>query len=641
MTAQLKATLTTAQLKAVRDGVAARGSSGLWVSGLFLFSMLLLFVGERLLAGTGTPRLVLGVLAGLGMLGALAVRLVRRGKVPVGARKVEGLILVCYAGAVVAVLLYLGQSELVMEPLQASGALAAGKTAERLQGALYALFPVIWLCSMLPLLFAEISYAPMDLNRTVEVKRVVRSAGSGLVVATTVCMAFLFNFIASEYDKKVDLSYFKTTRPSESSRKMVQNLSVQTRAVLFFPGANEVQEQVEGYFQELEAASNKFKVEVRDHALEPTLAKEYSVSDNGVVVLVQGKKNQQVQLGTKLERAKGKLKKLDSEFQGAFLKLSRASKVAYLTVGHEERSGEDRDKMAGSSIRMLRDALQKLNYQVRDLGISEGLANEVPADATLVIIVGPRKAFMDSEDKALVKYLGAGGKVMLLIDPETGLDMAGLLGPMGLKYTPVTLAHDRLHIRATYTPADRHFLITNRFSSHASVSSLSQNASRLSMVLLGAGRLDEIPAADPKDKPSVQFTVHAMPDTFADEDGDHAFTAGKEKRGAFELGAVSTVQVPGAKGDKAQGRLLVLGDSDVATDQVLRQVVGAGAFVMDGIKWLGGDEKIIGETASEEDIRIVHSRKEDQIWFYLTIFAMPALVLGGGLLFTLRRRRRS
>ena len=626
----------------VNDGGTRRGFSGLWISGLLAISMLLLFVGERLLSGTGTPRLVLGVLAGLGLLGALVVRLIRRGKVAREARSVEGLILLCYAGAILSVLLYLAQSDLVLDPLKASGALAGGKLAEQIQGGLYALFPVVWLCSMLPLLFAEISYAPMDLARTVERKRVGYSAGSGLVVAATVCMAFAFNYMASEYDKKVDLSYFKTTRPSDASLKMVKNLSVATKAVLFFPGANEVQEQVEGYFQELDAASPKFSVEVKDHAMEPALAKEYSAADNGVVVLVQGKKNQQVQLGTKLKRAKGKLKKLDSEFQAIFLKLNRPTKVAYLTVGHEERTGQDRADQPGTSVRLLRDALQKLNYNVRDLGMAEGLANEVPADATLVIIAGPQKAFMEAEEKALVKYLRKGGKVMLLLDPEPGLTMAGLLGPMGLKYTPVPLAHDRLHVRATYTPADRHFLITNRFSSHASVSSLSQNSSRLSLVLLGAGRLEEVPPVDAQGhKPSVQFTVHGMPDTWPDEDGDHAFTAGKEKRGAYEVGAVSTLKVKGAKGDKENGQLLVLADSDVATDQVLRQVVGAGAYVMDAVKWLGGDEEIMGAPASEEDIRLVHSRKEDQIWFYLTIFAMPALVLGGGLAFTLRRRRRS
>ena len=79
-----------------------------------------------------------------------------------------------------------------------------------------------------------------------------------------------------------------------------------------------------------------------------------------------------------------------------------------------------------------------------------------------------------------------------------------------------------------------------------------------------------------------------MPGTWADTDGDHAFTAGKEKRGVFELGAVSTVKVEGGAGKNKEGALLVLADSDVTTDQVLRQVMGAGAYVMDSIKWLSG-----------------------------------------------------
>jgi hypothetical protein len=68
--------------------------------------------------------------------------------------------------------------------------------------------------------------------------------------------------------------------------------------------------------------------------------------------------------------------------------------------------------------------------------------------------------------------------------------------------------------------------------------------------------------------------------------------------------------------------------------------LGNGHFFLDGLKWLGGEEDIIGETSSEEDVRIVHTRKEDQLWFYLTIFAVPALVLGAGLFYTRRIRRR-
>jgi len=44
----------------------------------------------------------------------------------------------------------------------------------------------------------------------------------------------------------------------------------------------------------------------------------------------------------------------------------------------------------------------------------------------------------------------------------------------------------------------------------------------------------------------------------------------------------------------------------------------------------------MGEISSEEDLRIEHTKQEDLVWFYSTIFGAPALVLGVG--FWLGRR---
>ena len=77
----------------------------------------------------------------------------------------------------------------------------------------------------------------------------------------------------------------------------------------------------------------------------------------------------------------------------------------------------------------------------------------------------------------------------------------------------------------------------------------------------------------------------------------------------------------------------------VGDDQVFRNP-GNGYLFVDSVKWLGGEEETIGETTSEEDVRIMHTREKDQFWFYLTIFGVPALVLGGGIFYTSRRRRR-
>ncbi|MBV9950184.1 MAG: hypothetical protein JOZ69_25310 [Myxococcales bacterium] len=62
-------------------------------------------------------------------------------------------------------------------------------------------------------------------------------------------------------------------------------------------------------------------------------------------------------------------------------------------------------------------------------------------------------------------------------------------------------------------------------------------------------------------------------------------------------------------------------------------------LVADAVRWLGGEESFAGALATPEDVRIAHTKQKDLVWFYGTIFAAPALVLGGGLLYARRTRR--
>ena len=66
-----------------------------------------------------------------------------------------------------------------------------------------------------------------------------------------------------------------------------------------------------------------------------------------------------------------------------------------------------------------------------------------------------------------------------------------------------------------------------------------------------------------------------------------------------------------------------------------------GTFALDGAKWLVGDEGITGEVTNENDVPIVHTKKQDQVWFYGSSFLAPALVLGIGFLVAGRRRGRA
>jgi hypothetical protein len=201
-----------------------------------------------------------------------------------------------------------------------------------------------------------------------------------------------------------------------------------------------------------------------------------------------------------------------------------------------------------------------------------------------------------------------------------------------------TLANDTVYVRKTYQISDRTNLATASFSSHPSVKTLSQLGSRAPVLFLGASPLE--PRMDKPKDATVDFTVFAQSRTFNDQDGDFTFTPKQEERKAFPLAAAVTVKdAPAAKGQKpVEGRAIVLGDSDVLTDTVL-QNPGNLYLAADLTRWLLGDDAISGQTDTEADAPIAHTRSQDVAWFYSTIFVAPALVLAAGFGVTRRKRR--
>ena len=85
--------------------------------------------------------------------------------------------------------------------------------------------------------------------------------------------------------------------------------------------------------------------------------------------------------------------------------------------------------------------------------------------------------------------------------------------------------------------------------------------------------------------------------------------------------------------------MFVLADSDALSDEVI-PIAANQLLAVDVAHWLMGDEAFSGMTSTEADAPISHTRKQDVLWFYGTIFLAPALVIAAGMLVTRRGRRR-
>jgi hypothetical protein len=283
--------------------------------------------------------------------------------------------------------------------------------------------------------------------------------------------------------------------------------------------------------------------------------------------------------------------------------------------------------------------LESQNYTVKDLGLVQGLGIEVPKDATIVAVLGPARPFLPGEVASLRKYAEGGGHLLLALDPEPNIDLEPLAEIAGLTFAPVTLANEKVHLRRRFNDSDHTILVTNRYSSHASVSTLSRNAARAYAVFGGAAALDSKPGGNTG--VSTDFTVKAMPDTFVDQNRDFRMQPA-EKKAALNLAAAVSKKIGAADDPKAQKemRIFALGDADALSDVVLGNEANA-ILLIDAARWLGGEESFTGAISTAEDIKIEHTKQKDLVLFYSTIFGVPSLVLGLGLLASRRGRAKT
>lgn len=96
--------------------------------------------------------------------------------------------------------------------------------------------------------------------------------------------------------------------------------------------------------------------------------------------------------------------------QAIYTLLEQESYVVYFTVGHGERQLQDR---GGEGLSYVKTYLENENYKVRDLNI---ILENIPTDASLIVIASPVETFSDFEIEKLNNYVKTGGKLLVLYD---------------------------------------------------------------------------------------------------------------------------------------------------------------------------------------------------------------------------------
>jgi hypothetical protein len=587
-----------------------------------------IYLGERVLEpGRASSA---ATLLGLGLIAVTLGLALRQGKGQPAGRVLPWL----YGLGLLALGLHFARSTL--PALLGHRALAA--SLPRLDAALAALWPAVLFASALPVLLVELALASMARSPVADVRRVRAAVRSGLGIACALVFCFALVFVATELGWKADLSFFRTARASATTKQVVAALDAPIEATLFYPPGNEVGEELAGYFAELGRAAGRVTVARVDQAVDPAKAKALGVSNNGVVVIARGETREQIQIPLKLESARPKLRVLDQEVYKRILSVSRGKRTIYLVQGHEERVFAAKpDGNPQAALARLKELLTLQNLEARELSIAQGLGNEVPADAALVLVIGPQRPLLAEEIGALLRYFQGGGRLLVAVDPEAAAAVAPLLAGLALELCSTPLANDRWYWARTHQKADRTGIAATSYTTHPALATLAQFGAQLPVVLLDAGELGKTKVV-PSPAPKVDFVVRTDSGTWDDKNRNLEFDQGNEQRKASAVAAAVTLPKPA--GDKAnEPRAFVLGDSDALTDLIIINRANA-IFVVDVLRWLLGEPEVAGPANNEEDVPVRHTRKQNVFWFYSSVFAAPGLVLLAGWAITRRRRKR-
>ena len=209
------------------------------------------------------------------------------------------------------------------------------------------------------------------------------------------------------------------------------------------------------------------------------------------------------------------------------------------------------------------------------------------------------------------------------MEPGSEFQLEDLRDYLGVEYNPAMTIDDQRFIPGNPPiVADRRFIITNRFSTHPSVTTAGRSGSEI--VMIGPGSFT---VADTVPGLRTNLIINSLPSSYADLNGDYRFDDGTEVQDRYGLAAaiewVDTDEAvdsasldpavdsaaPGTPEDTRQPgmRALLYGDAEMFADQVLAFPLNR-FVVADGIRWLGGEEDLAGEVVSEEDVPIQHTQ---------------------------------
>ena len=444
------------------------------------------------------------------------------------------------------------------------------------------------------------------------------SAYVAAYVVVILAVLAVANWLANRYNKSYDATTNKRFSLSDQTKKVVKNLKQDVK-VTYFDQTNRF-DQAKDLLDRYSALSPKLGVSFVDPYRKPQIARSMGVKTEGTIF---------VEAGPRREEAKSLT---EEEVTSAIIRAVKGGeRMACAVSGSGEHGLEDRGNRGYGN---LKDLLEKNNYKTQTISLLEKA--EVPSTCSVVIVGGPRYDYTEPAVNALKKYVEDGGHLLVMLDPplQMGRDnisdnakLVQLLDSWGV--TPdKDLVLDTSGIGGIFGLGPEVPLVTT-YESHAIVREMKDTAAALPI----ARSVDTKSA----DKTSVEKLFSTTKNSYATTSlgaSPIRLNPDKDKKGPFTLAAAGTYNNGKPNG---QGRFVVVGSSDWVTNSIL-PFQGNRDLFLNMMAWLSADEDLISIRPKPPEDRRIDLTGKRSTMMYLTVLAIPLLVVGAGVRVWWRRR---
>lgn len=414
-------------------------------------------------------------------------------------------------------------------------------------------------------------------------------------------------FLTYRHNLRVDLTPGRDYTLSTHARRILAELPQDVHLTVFVRSEDPRTPELKDLLYRVTSETKRLHYDFVDLNRSPALAKKYGIDRYGAIVVESDTRRRDVSNPN------------ESSLMAALLAVTRSrERIVYFVVGHGERSPDDTDRKSGLSA--AKRTLEDDQFKVRTLPPIG--ADGVPADATALVIAGPRKDYLPGELEQIGAYLRRGGNVLLLVDPETPASVAAFAAGLGI-VTPAQVVVDPEH----------------RLAGGEGVTLMVSDTLRSFLV---SGSLEAPPvfsyarplgvAAEHVDD-AISF-LKTSPESYAAAPSDLAARAGRQT-GAVPVGVAL---VPTA--DRA-GRVIVLGDSDFASNGII-DYLGNKDLLLNSINWLARDESLLAARAQTKEVgreQFFVTETQGALAFWLATVVQPAIFFGAATIVFVRRRR--